>query len=707
MRNISRKAAELKMTFGALLGIGVLFFGNQYLQAANQTIYIDSGAKEAGDGSPEKPFAALDAARDFLRSAKKAAPADSFEVILADGRYEMPSGFSLSADDSGTKEAPILYRAQNAGKAVLSGGKTVPPELFQPLAADDPLRDRIDPEVLTRLATLDLAALEIAPFPEIGPKSALPLPIPELFCGGRRMTIARWPNDGWATIAEIIDGGSKADSGQASDAAKMKKNTEKPRGGTFRYDGGRPSRWKSDGVFLHGYWCFDWSSEVLKVDSIDPEKKTITLGAQHTYGLRQGNPSPRRWMAIHLLEELDAPGEYYVDQKSNRLYFYPPCDLKSARVVLAFNKTPVVSAKEVSFVTFRGLVVEESYSSGMEIVGGESVRVERGTVRNARHLGVDVRGGKNHAVCGCLIEETGCGGVTLSGGDRRTLTRANHVVEDCVIRGFSRHRLCYANGINLSGVGLTARHNELYDAPHQAVSLSANDSLFEFNEIHDVCLTGDDCGALYKGRNPSMRGNMVRYNYWHDIGSPRGHGNAAVYFDDGDGGEVVFGNVFVRTGEPGRGSFGSIFCHGGHGNLAENNIFVDCKRPLGSSPWNDQRWKEYIDAPLWQTRLLKEVDITKPPYTERYPELVGFMDGAPIEKRRNIARKNVFVRPELPPTGSWDLDESNWTTDADPGFVDAAKGNYALKSGSEVFRKIPGFEPIPFDKIGPRNESAR
>jgi hypothetical protein len=73
-----------------------------------------------------------------------------------------------------------------------------------------------------------------------------------------------------------------------------------------------------------------------------------------------------------------------------------------------------------------------------------------------------------------------------------------------------------------------------------------------------------------------------------------GHGNAAVYFDDGDGGDIVFGNVFVRCGEPGRGSFGTVLSHGGHDIRAENNIFVDCKRALGSAPWDDARWRDAL-----------------------------------------------------------------------------------------------------------------
>ena len=124
----------------------------------------------------------------------------------------------------------------------------------------------------------------------------------------------------------------------------------------------------------------------------------------------------------------------------------------------------------------------------------------------------------------------------------------------------------------------------MHDAPHMAIGISGNDHVFEYNIVHDVCTASDDAGALYKGRNPSCRGNVIRYNFWQDIGSPMGHGTAAVYFDDGDGGDTVFGNVFFRCGHPGRGSFGTVFSHGGHDNVAENNIFIECKRALGSAP---------------------------------------------------------------------------------------------------------------------------
>jgi hypothetical protein len=37
--------------------------------------------------------------------------------------------------------------------------------------------------------------------------------------------------------------------------------------------------------------------------------------------------------------------------------------------------------------------------------------------------------------------------------------------------------------------------------------------------------------------------------------------------------------------------------------------------------------------------------------------------------------------------------------DTDPGFIDEASGDFTLRSDSIVFQRIPGFEPIPFDKM--------
>jgi hypothetical protein len=109
---------------------------------------------------------------------------------------------------------------------------------------------------------------------------------------------------------------------------------------------------------------------------------------------------------------------------------------------------------------------------------------------------------------------------------------------------------------------------------------------------------------------------------------------------------------------------------------------------------------DFIAAPLWQTRLLKEVDITQAPYTNHYPELIGFMQPQPGAVRDNIARRNLLVRCGELKSGRWDTNCANYVTSADPGFVNDAAHDFRLKPDAAVFAWIPGFKPLPVEKMG-------
>ncbi len=660
-------------------------------------LFVAESGSDANPGSFEAPFASLERARDEIRKMKAASklPPEGVAVQVRGGFYALSKSFVLEAQDSGSPEAPIRYMGFKGEKPLLSGGAKIQPSAFKPVSDSNTL-ERLDASVRGQVLQ---ASLQELGFPEL---KAYPLKfngspaIPELFFNDRRMTLARWPNEGWATVAKILSSGTEP--GDPSGGKSLP---------SFEYSGDRPQRWRlEEGVWLLGYWSFDWSSEAIKVKAIDTAQRRIELAGNHWYGLKQGNPSPRRYRAVNLLEELDAPGEYYIDVKAKTLFFLPPAPMDGAKIVLSSLNAPLICVKGASDIVIQGFTLEASLGDGLAIKGGRSVSVQSCEVRNARVLGIDVDGGYAHRVEACDIHDTGEGGLRLKGGDRKTLEPARHEALNNHIWLFSIHKQTYANAIEMLGAGSRAAHNLIHDAPHQAVSVNGNDHIFEYNIVHDVCAETDDCGAFYKGRNPSCRGNILRFNFWYNIGSPMGHGNAAVYFDDGDGGELVFGNVFFRCGYPGRGSFGSIFSHGGHDILAENNVFIECKRALGSAPWNDARWRKAImtdgkDGWNWQTKLLKDVDVTKPPYTVRYPELAGFMDPQPGQPRVNCAKRNLIAMCADISSGSWQLKPGeNLVVGGDPGFVDAGHGDFRLKPDAEVFKALPGFQPIPFEKIG-------
>ena len=660
------------------------------------TYYVAVNGNDSSPGTKDRPWASPARAGDQIRKAKQAGSLrEPVTVVLRGGTYYLHESLNLGPELSGTQSARVTWQAAEGEEVRLCGGLRLPAGSLR--RVDDPkLLARLAPEARPHVLQADLRGLgisQLGAYPDLfrgAPASA------EVFFNDQRLSLARWPNQGWATIAKIVDPGSRPRDGD-----------RRGQGGIFQYRGDRPSRWNAaTGVWLRGYWCFDWFEEAIRVKTIDPATRQIALARPALYGVKQGNPSPRRYYALNLLEELDSPGEYYLDRESGTLLLWPPAEPGNARIVVSTLQKPVVVLRDAAHVTLRRLIVENALGDGILVSGGNDNLIEACTVRNTRELGIRVSGGTGHRVAGCEIHDTGTGGLMLEGGDRRSLTPAGHQAVDNHIWRFSQHVLSYACGITLQGVGNRAAHNRIHDAPHIAVAIGGNDHLFEYNLVYDVCTSSDDASGLYKGRNPSCRGNMIRYNFWHDVGSPMGHGTAAVYFDDGDGGDTVFGNVFLRCGYPGRGSFGTIFSHGGHDNVAENNVFIECKRALGSSPWDDRRWRRAIDGGEgcdWSNRLLKEVDITRPPYTTRYPALAGFMNPQPGQPRINHAKNNVLVRCGEVSSGNWRFaPEAMWITERDPGFVDAAKNNFQLRPDADVFRRLKGFQPIPFDKIGPR-----
>jgi hypothetical protein len=149
-----------------------------------------------------------------------------------------------------------------------------------------------------------------------------------------------------------------------------------------------------------------------------------------------------------------------------------------------------------------------------------------------------------------------------------------------------------------------------------------------------------------------------------------------------------------------------------------NNIVID---PLENTvkcsahyfTWaNGEALQIFGEGGLMRRRLLENVNILAPPYSEKYPELTNYLipivPGVEWEGMRmkgNVLSSNLIVRSKVKLiSGDSDFiqfeDVNNYMTDKDPGFVDFADQNFNLKSDSEVFQKIKGFVAPPFDKMG-------
>ena len=59
-----------------------------------------------------------------------------------------------------------------------------------------------------------------------------------------------------------------------------------------------------------------------------------------------GEMRKRRFYALNSLEELDAPGEWYLDRPGKRLYFYPKKAIGQTVVILATMSEPLLKVKK-------------------------------------------------------------------------------------------------------------------------------------------------------------------------------------------------------------------------------------------------------------------------------------------------------------------------------------------------------------------------
>ncbi|MBB6053604.1 PDZ domain-containing protein [Armatimonas rosea] len=301
----------------------------------------------------------------LARAQEAARKAGGGTVTLRAGTYYLPETLVLTERDSGT-----TWRAARGEEAVVSGGTKLD-------LAWEPSRGGIWKAATPAGLTLD-----------------------QLFVNGERQHMARYPN---------FDPSVRHFNGYAADAFSKE----------------RASRWANPtGAFLHAMHRHEWGDFHYRVTGKNADG-TLAYEGGWQNNRRLGMHETFR-MVENVFEELDAPGEWFHDEKANLLYFYPPegLALKTA-VVEAVRLRHLVELRGTSRVALRGLTFRHAARTFMD----NKEPLQRSDWTCYRGGALYLTGTESCTIEDCLLDQLGGNAIFVSGKNRRVTVRGCHIVK--------------------------------------------------------------------------------------------------------------------------------------------------------------------------------------------------------------------------------------------------------------------------------------
>ncbi|MGL4737122.1 MAG: right-handed parallel beta-helix repeat-containing protein [Cellulosilyticaceae bacterium] len=673
--------------------------------------YVACWGNDQYDGSMERPFETIERAQNEVRTCilQGKLPQGGITVAVREGIYNI-EGLIFDERDSGTADCPIIYTNYEQENVILNGGIYLSSKEF--ITVEGAMRQRLSPDVAPYIRCIDLKKYGItaANYGKLYAVGAFNTASKydgdtvgdypcELFYNNNRMTIARYPSaSDYLKIEYVHDIGECYEpSPQDYQAAWL--DQRNPRGGTFQVDPltrERMCQWAHiEDAWVFGYFYWDWADMSTPIQSIDGDKGTVTT----TFCSRYGFKKDARYYFYNIFEELDTPGEYYLDREEGILYLYPLGPIEDASIQITLSTKSLIEVKSgAAHLVFDGLGVEATRGEGVNL-GGEYCIMKNCKVSNIAQSGIVVTGRYN-VVDRCEISHVGKNGITLGGGDQETLDIGGNIATHNHIHQYGEIQKTYTAGVYITGVANHILHNEIHDAPHMGLFYSGNDHLIEYNELYHVVLQSSDAGAIYTGYQLCEYGNIIRYNYIHHIGSdhfkPQG-----IYFDDGMAGQVAYGNVLESIPDCG------FLIGSGRDNKVSKNLVIDAGTPISFDGrlyegFHSQGWFKHAvmtkEGTYWQ-RLVRAKTLNCN-WGHRYPEIDRMNDTFNNWEDPNFA---------INPAGTEIVGNVICSTQTSIGYIAPSSAQYAKVEGNQIYeldlsqdikRKYCQVLDIPFDKIG-------
>ncbi len=553
----------------------------------------------AQDGSGD--YATLEEARDYVRTLDKS-KYDGINVVIGAGEYTLSEAFTLTAEDSGTETCPIRYIGD--GDARIYGGVAFTAADFEPLG-DGEVVQYFPEDVKDKLVQIDLKqfGFEGSARDLTNARSSSKT---FLYVNGSKMNEARFPNADTGTIDDYarVGAGSTLDP-EWTDPNEYSGDTTADYY-VIRYADEYEERVRSwhdiENVYVKGRFTFMWCSDDSTMSSLDPTEPVMNLHFMGGYKPREG----MIFYWYHIPEELDVPGEYYIDDDLI-LYYYPMEGHDTSTFSIPVLNDYLVSLDSVDYVTLDNLSLESSRGGG--IIGtGNHITVQDSVVQSVLGAGIYLNG-THITIQNNTVKSIGTTAIKVRGGDEANIIHSENLIYNNYVEDWSNVKGLFEWGIQAMGCGMTVSHNELCNSADWGIEINGVDILVEYNHIYNASLFEDDQAVIHVGGF----GMIVRYNYVHDCGFVDEHtdymGISGIDSDYHLGQTETYGNIVANVS-----GNGHLITNSDNANV-HDNLYISCRK--GAVKFTDQNYtnilrdvssgscelKDYMTGDLWIERF--------------------------------------------------------------------------------------------------------
>lgn len=658
-------------------------------QESIKQFHVSPGGSYSAKGTLDSPLDGLESARAAVAKYRLKDPDTTIEVIFHEGTYRFDKCVKFASSDSGTEEHPITYKAAEGETVYFKGSKEVDASKIK--TVDDPkILAKLPADARGKVGYINLADqgfkdLGSIPITFSMNRSDSRLEGAEFFLNNNQQNIARWPNgrDEYDQFASVVSMGGKGAGGEV--------------GGIFTTKDFRLMKWKdAKDAWMVGFPANDWLYERIKIKSVDVATKQVTLANSAVYGLSMGYS--HRYAIVNLLEELDMPGEWYIDHDTNILYYYPERTLKGATFEITTLADNMIYMENVSNVNFQGIIFSQTRSNAfwfrdkMENMTISDCRFEnmgrygiyqQNSTNSKVGVGTETahqfqeNGNENFHLKNNTFYNCGVSAFQLVFGSRDANIPSGSTITNNYV--YDNNRVDRrSSGMGFTGVGVEVAYNTIHSTGY-GIQYNGADINIHHNEIYNIMNNIQDGSAIYCGRNFINRGNKIHHNYVHDVKSKNPMLKStlapAVYLDDKDCGTEIYENIFVGADD-------GVLINCGMSNKVHDNIVID-------ATYSVARISTYNLETVVSRQRMETQGKTALKFEgyARFPDIKEDLDSGLVGyPARNTIVNNISSGSKN--TGYSDLVmgyntiEDNYEIEKSE-FVDAENGDYRLKRDSQ------------------------